>query len=299
MNIVILSRGPHLYSTKSLYKAATARGHRVEVVDHTDCNLLLEKGRLNIAYKDRFLDDVDAIIPRIGSSVTLQGAAVIQQFELMKVFTVARSHALLQARDKLRCLQKLASCGLDVPHTVFIGQARDLETLIDQVGGLPVIVKITESTHGSGVLLAETYRNAENVVEAFHRLKERVMIQEFIRESAGVDIRVLVVAGRVVAAMKRKARQGEFRSNLHRGAAAVAETLSAREKELAIKATQIMGLDVAGVDLLRSDRGPLILEVNASPGLEGIENTTGVNVAGRIIQFIERKKYKHLSSKNS
>lgn len=250
----------------------------------------MEKGRLEISYNGEFLREVDAIIPRIGSSVTFQGAAVIQQFELMKVFTVARSYALLQARDKLRCMQKLASYGIDVPRSVFVGQGQDIKELVEKVGGFPVIVKITESTHGSGVLLADSYHSASGIIEAFHRLKEKVMIQEFVEESAGTDLRVLVVAGQVVAAMKREAMEGEFRSNLHRGAQAMIEQISAREGELAVKATRIMGLDVAGVDLLRSSRGPLVLEVNASPGLEGIETTTGVDVAGKIIEFIERKK---------
>ncbi len=290
MNIVILSRGPHLYSTKSLCNAALKRGHRATVVDHTCCNLLMEKKKLTIVYKDQLLENVDAIIPRIGSSVTFQGAAVIQHFELMRVFTVARSYALLQARDKLRCLQKLASYGIDVPRSIFVGQYQDIQELISKVGGLPVIIKITESTHGSGVLLAETFHSANSIIEALHRLKEKVMVQEFVRESAGTDIRVLVVAGKVVASMKRRAKEGEFRSNLHRGASSTIEPLTSRERELAIKATQIMGLDVAGVDLLRSSRGPLILEVNASPGLEGIETTTGVDIAGKIIEFIERKK---------
>jgi ribosomal protein S6--L-glutamate ligase len=250
----------------------------------------MEKGRLEISYNGHFLEEVDAVIPRIGSSVTFQGAAVIQQFELMKVFTVARSYALVQARDKLRCMQKLASYGLDVPRSMFVGQGQQVEALINAIGGLPIIIKITESTHGSGVLLADTYHSASGIIEAFHRLKEKVMIQEYVKEASGTDIRVLVVAGKVVAAMKRSAAKGEFRSNLHRGASAITEQITARERELAVKATQIMGLDVAGVDLLRSSRGPLILEVNASPGLEGIENTTGVDVAGKIIAFIERKK---------
>lgn len=290
MNIIILSRGPHLYSTKSLCVAARKKGHQVRVVDHTGCSLFMEKGLLKISYNGQYLKDVDAIIPRIGSSVTFQGAAVIQHFELMKVFTVARSYALLQARDKLRCMQKLASYGIDVPRSVFVGQGQDIAALVEKVGGYPIIIKITESTHGSGVLLADSYNSASGIIEAFHRLKEKVMIQEFVRESAGTDLRVLVVAGQVVAAMKREAQEGEFRSNLHRGARAITETITTRERELAVKATQIMGLDVAGVDLLRSSRGALVLEVNASPGLEGIENTTGVDVAGKIIDFIERKK---------
>lgn len=289
MKIVILSRGPQLYSTQSLLRAAEGRGHEVHIIDHTMCHLRLEKDLLSVYHQGKSLEDVDGVIPRIGSSVTFQGAAVIQHFEMMKVTTTARSHALLQSRDKLRCLQKLVSCGIDVPKTVFLGRAGNLEQSIDFVGGLPVIIKVTESTHGSGVILAESLKSAQNVIDTFQYLKERVLLQEFIEETQGSDIRVLVVAGEAVAAMKRTAKKGEFRSNLHQGASSEPVQLTTREKELAVKATQIMGLDVAGVDLLRSTRGPLVLEINASPGLEGIENTTRVDVAGKIIHFIERK----------
>jgi len=289
MNIAILSRGPELYSTQSLYRAGARRGHRMTVIDHTRCNLIIERGRPQIIYEERPLRRLDAIIPRIGTSVTLQGASVISQFELMGVFTPSPAPALLQARDKLRCLQRLAAEGLDVPRTAFVIGGEELPPLIESVGGLPVIIKLLESTHGIGVLLAETYRGAESTVEAFHRLKERVLIQEFIREAGGADIRALVVAGEVVAAMKRQARKGEFRSNLHRGGSASPARLTEAEHAAVTRAVGAMGLDIAGVDLLRSERGPLIMEVNASPGLEGIETITEVDVAGRIIRYIERR----------
>lgn len=289
MNIAILSRGPELYSTQSLYRAGVRRGHRMSIIDHTFCNLLIERNQAQIIYEDRPLHRLDAVIPRIGSSVTLQGAAVINQLELMGVFTIARSEALLQARDKLRCLQRLAAGGLDVPRTVFVGDDEDLLPLVESVGGLPVVIKLLESTHGIGVLLAETLRSAESTVEAFRRLKERVLIQEFIREAEGADIRALVVGGEVVAGMKRQAREGEFRSNLHRGGTANVESLSEAEEQLVVQAVSAMGLDVAGVDLLRSARGPLIMEVNASPGLEGIETVAGVDVSGAVIRYIEKR----------
>lgn len=295
MKIAILSRGPQLYSTKSLLTAGIRKGHQMRIIDHTMCDLRMEKEAMEVYHKGEHLHDVEALIPRIGSSVTFQGAAVIQHFELMKVFTTARSNALLQCRDKLRCTQKLSSYGIDVPKTVYIGFGQDVKKAIEYVGGLPVIIKVNESTHGNGVILAETMRTATNIIETFQCLKERIMIQEFIKESKGEDIRALVVAGKVVAAMKRSAKAGDFRSNLHQGASAEAVRLNAREKELAVRATQIMGLDVAGVDLLRSKRGPLILEINASPGLEGIETITGIDVAGSVIAFIERKLQHKLS----
>ncbi len=289
MTIAILSRNEHLYSTRSLSEAAMFKGHEVIIVDHTACDLHLGTEGLQVIHRGRPLSDIDAIIPRIGNSVTSRGAAVVQQFELMKVFTVARSYALLQSRDKLKCLQKLSSYNIDIPKSIFVGDMQNIEESAAFVGGFPIIIKITESTHGSGVLIAHDYQSAINIIEAFMRVKKKVIIQEFIREVNGADIRALVVAGKVVAAMERKARDGEFRSNLHRGASAEPVVLTAREKDLAVKATQIMGLDVAGVDILRSQRGPLILEVNASPGLEGIETVTGINVAQTIIEFIERK----------
>ena len=289
MKIAILSRGPQLYSTQSLLRAGLERRHEMHIVDHTRCSLLIERGKARVYYDGYPLPRFDAIIPRIGASVTLQGAAVISHFEAMGAFTVARNEALMQSRDKLRCLQKLARCGIEVPRTLAVVPGQELHPLLPHIGGLPVVIKLLESTHGMGVILAENFRTASSIIEAFQRKGERLLIQEFIKEAQGADIRVLVVAGQVVAAMERQAQAGEFRSNLHLGASASAIELSPQEIELAQKVAQIMGLDVAGVDFLRSRRGPLVMEVNASPGLEGIEGYTGVDVAGKIIAFVEQR----------
>lgn len=287
MKIAILSRGPQLYSTQSLIRAGIKKGHEMHVVDHTRCSLVLERDRPRILYQGYRLERFDAVIPRIGASVTSIGASVISQFENMNVFVAANAAALIEARDKLRCLHRLSQHGIQIPKTVFIASGQNMQAAVSQLGGLPVVVKLLEGTHGIGVILAETFRTVESTVEAFQRLNNRVMLQEFIREAKGRDVRVLVVNNQVVAAMERQARSGEFRSNLHRGGSARQVKLTPEERELAVKVVQIMGLHVGGVDFLRSERGPLIMEVNASPGLEGIETVTGINVAGRIIQFIE------------
>jgi len=297
MNIAILSRGSQLYSTQSLYRAGFRRVHHMQVIDHQRCNLLIEKNIPQVYYEGSPLLAIDAVIPRIGASVTSYGAAVIKQFEMMDVFTSARSEALLQSRDKFRCLQRLFVCGLDVPKTFICRNVEDLPKLIDKLGGAPVIVKLLESTHGIGVVLAENKKTAISIVEAFSKTNQRVIVQEFIEEAKGADIRAFVVGGRVVAAMKRQATDGEFRSNLHRGATAFPVQLNEEEQRMVTKATRVMGLDVAGVDLLRSKRGMLVLEVNASPGLEGIEGTTGVNIAGAIIDFVARRCKKWSSYK--
>ncbi|RMF27425.1 MAG: RimK family alpha-L-glutamate ligase [Bacteroidetes bacterium] len=236
--------------------------------------------------------DLDAVIPRIGASVTFYGAAVIQQFELMGVYTAARADALLQARDKLRSLQLLAAAGMDIPRTFIVNNPDVVGSLIDELGGPPVVIKLLESTHGLGVILAETRKTAISIVEAFQRTNQKVIVQEFIEEARGADIRVLVVGGRVVAAMRRQAVDGEFRSNLHRGASATRVKLRQEEVNLVQRAVKLLGLDVAGVDLLRSRRGPLLLEINASPGLEGIETITGVDIAGAIIEHVVRRARK-------
>lgn len=259
----------------------------MHVVDHTRCSLVLERDRPRILYQGYRLERFDAVIPRIGASVTSIGASVISQFENMNVFVAANAAALIEARDKLRCLHRLAQHGIQIPKTLFVASGQNMQAAVSQLGGLPVVVKLLEGTHGIGVILAETFRTVESTVEAFQRLNNRVMLQEFIREARGRDVRVLVVNNQVVAAMERQARPGEFRSNLHRGGSARQVKLTPEERELAVKVVQIMGLHVGGVDFLRSERGPLIMEVNASPGLEGIETVTGINVAGRIIQFIE------------
>ncbi|GAB5551022.1 MAG: 30S ribosomal protein S6--L-glutamate ligase [Saprospiraceae bacterium] len=289
MKIVILSRGPQLYSTQSLLRAGMRRGHQIRIIDHVLCDFMIEKGQMSVYHNGFLIDQPDAIIPRIGSSVTAKGAAVISQFEAMNRITTVRSMALLQARDKLRSLQKLASCGIGIPATAYLNDTENIRTIIDRLGGLPVVIKLLESTHGIGVILAESFKSAESTVEAFQKLKERVIIQEFIEEAKGADIRALVVAGEVVAAMKRQAQAGEFRSNLHRGASSTPVKLTAQEKEVVLRSTKIMGLDIAGVDILRSSRGPLIMEINASPGLEGIETTTRIDVSSKIIHYLEKR----------
>lgn len=289
MNIAILSRGAYLYSTQSLRRACLRRGHQVRILDHMRCTLAIDRGEAQVYYDDEIQEPFDAVIPRIGSSVTQQGAAVINHFEMMKVFCTTNSDALLYARDKLRCLQKLAFAGIETPKTIAAGEGQNIGALLSNFSSMPIIVKLLESTHGAGVMLAETRRSAEATVEAFQKLGERVIMQEFIAEASGSDVRAFVVDGKVVAAMERRAKEGEFRSNLHRGASAVSTILSKEEEWVAQHAAKILGLSIAGVDLLRSERGPLIIEVNASPGLEGIETVTGVDVAGRIISFIERE----------
>jgi ribosomal protein S6--L-glutamate ligase len=252
------------------------------------CTLLIEKKNPMVWYNGRKLDYFDAIIPRIGASVTFYGAAVVRQFEMMKVFTAVESQALIRSRDKLRSLQILSRAGLGLPKTMFMDYSRDTEGVIEAVGGAPVVIKLLEGTQGLGVVLAENKKAAQSVIEAFHGVKARIIVQEFIKEAKGVDIRAFVVDGEVIGAMRRQARDGEFRSNLHRGGEAQVVKLTRQEKHAAIIAAKKMGLGVAGVDMLPSKRGPLIIEVNSSPGLEGIETATGVDIAGRIIQYLER-----------
>nr|WP_321245934.1 30S ribosomal protein S6--L-glutamate ligase [uncultured Psychroserpens sp.] len=292
MNIVILSRNPHLYSTDRLVKEAESRGHQVEIIDPLKCDIIIEKEKPTIFYKDRYLDYVDAIIPRIGSSVTFYGCAVVRQFEEMGVFTIATSDAIQRSRDKLRSLQRLSKAGIGMPKTVFTNYSRDVEEVIEHVGGTPVIIKLLEGTQGLGVVLAESKNAAESVLEAFNGLQARVIVQEFIKEAKGADIRALVVDGQVVGAMKRQGKEGEFRSNLHRGGSANIIKLDADELKLAMNASKVLKLPVCGVDMLQSTRGPLLLEVNSTPGLEGIEGATGKNIAKAIITFIERNAKK-------
>ncbi|MDR6300050.1 30S ribosomal protein S6--L-glutamate ligase [Mesonia maritima] len=288
MNIKILSRNSNLYSTKRLVEAATKRKHTVEVVDPLKCDIVIEKRKPNIYYKGGYIVDVDAIIPRIGSSVTFYGTAVVRQFEMMGAFTTTDSEALVRSRDKLRSLQVLSRAKIGLPKTVFTNYSRDVEGVIKQVGGVPLVIKLLEGTQGLGVVLAETKNAAESVIEAFNGLQARVIVQEFIKEAKGADIRAFVVDGHVVGAMKRQGKEGEFRSNLHRGGSAEVIQLTDEEEIAAVKACKAMGLGVAGVDLLQSSRGPLILEVNSSPGLEGIEKATGKDIAKTIIRYIEK-----------
>lgn len=292
MNIAILSRDTKLYSTIRLKEAGEKAGHKVEIINHMKCVLLVEKKNPMVLYKGRRLDYFDAVIPRIGASVTFYGAAVVRQFEMMKVFTAVESQALIRSRDKLRSLQVLSRAGIGLPKTVFMDYSEDSEGAIEMVGGAPVVIKLLEGTQGLGVVLAENKKAAQSVIEAFHGVHARIIIQEFIKEAKGSDIRAFVVDGEVVGAMRRQAREGEFRSNLHRGGSAMVVKLSKQERATAISAAKKMGLGVAGVDMLPSKRGPLILEVNSSPGLEGIEGATKVDIAGKIIRYLEKNAAK-------
>ncbi len=291
MRIAILSANPTLYSTQRLLNAANQRGHEGIVVNHLNCQVMIEGGRPSVLYEGRELDPLDAIVPRIGASVTDYGCAIVRQFEMMKVFTTAKSQAITRSRNKLRSLQVLSKAGVGLPKTVFANHPKNgsVTQLIHLVGGPPVIIKLLEGTQGIGVVLAETTKAAKSTIEAFYGLKKHVLVQEFVDEAKGADIRAFVVGGRVVGAMKRQGVEGDFRSNIHRGGNAVAVQLSAAEEQTAIDATRALGLKVAGVDMLPSARGPLVLEVNSSPGLEGIESATGVDVAAEIIAYIEDK----------
>lgn len=291
MKIAILSRNKNLYSTKRLIEAAEQRGHEVIVLDHMKCVLVIEAGRPHIYYNGKEVTDVNAVIPRIGASATFYGSAVVRQFEMMKIFTAVESQALVRSRDKLRCLQILARAGIGMPKTAFANEPRDIESVIASIGGAPCVVKLLEGTQGIGVILAENDKAAKSVIEAFLKLDANMLVQEFIKESRGADIRVFVVDGQIVGAMKRQAKEGEFRSNLHRGGTASLIQLSPEERATAIKSAKKLGLGIAGVDLLQSDRGPLVMEVNSSPGLEGIEGATGVDIAGKIIEYVERNEF--------
>lgn len=288
MKIVILSRNPNLYSTKRLVEAGTQRKHEMLVVDHSKCDIIMEKKRPSIIYKGEPLLGVDAVIPRIGASVTFYGSAVVRQFEMMKVFTATESQALVRSRDKLRSLQILARAGLGLPKTGFTNEAKNVKEIIKHVGGAPLVIKLLEGTQGIGVVLAETEGAAESVLEAFHGLNARVIVQQFIAEAKGADIRAFVVDGVVVGAMKRQGKPGEFRSNLHRGGHAEIIELSDDEENAALKSAKVLGLSIAGVDMLQAASGPMIMEVNSSPGLEGIEGATGEDIAKKIIRYVER-----------
>jgi ribosomal protein S6--L-glutamate ligase len=288
MNIKILSRNSSLYSTSRLIEAAKQRKHSVEVIDPLKCDLIIEKKKPSVYYRGKYLTETDAVIPRIGASITYYGTAVVRQFEMMGCFTTTESQALVRSRDKLRSLQILSRARLGLPKTVFTNYSRDVRDVIDHVGGAPLVIKLLEGTQGLGVVLAETINAAESVIEAFNGLQARVIIQEFIKEAKGADIRAFIIDGQVVGAMKRQGKEGEFRSNLHRGGTAEVIDLTDEEENAAIKAAKCMGLGVAGVDMLQSARGPLILEVNSSPGLEGIEKATGKDIAKSIIRYIER-----------
>lgn len=287
MKIAVLSRNPKLYSTRRLIEAGTQRGHEMHVVNTLRCYMNIAADKPSIHYKGEDLVGFDAIIPRIGASITFYGTAVVRQFEMMGVFSINESVAISRSRDKLRSLQLLARKGIGMPVTGFAHSPDDVEDLIKMVGGAPLVIKLLEGTQGIGVVLAETKKAAESVIEAFMGLKANILVQEFIKEAGGADIRCLVVGGKVVAAMERRAQEGEFRSNLHRGGSASLIKITPKERSMAIRAAATLGLNVAGVDLLRSSRGPLIMEVNSSPGLEGIETATNKDIAAIIIELIE------------
>lgn len=271
-----------------LVEAGEKKGHEMLVVDHSKCDIVIEKKKPVIRYNDQVLSGIDAIIPRIGASVTFYGTAVVRQFEMMHVFSAVESQALVRSRDKLRSLQVLSRAGLGMPKTVFSNYSKHTTSILKEVGGAPCVIKLLEGTQGLGVVLASNENAAVSVIEAFNGLQARVIIQEFIKEAKGADIRAFVVDGVVVGAMKRQGKPGEFRSNLHRGGTAEIIELSDEEENAALKAARVMGLGVAGVDMLQSARGPLILEVNSSPGLEGIEAATGKDIAKSIIKYVER-----------
>lgn len=287
MKIGVLSRNAKLYSTRRLVEAAKARDHEIRVIDTLRCYMNMATAKPSIHYRGEELVGYDAIIPRIGASISFYGTAVVRQFEMMGVFPVNESVAITRSRDKLRSLQLLARKGLGMPLTGFAHSPDDIPDLIDMVGGAPLVIKLLEGTQGIGVVLAETKKAAQSVIEAFMGLNVNIMVQEFIKEAGGSDIRCLVIGDKVVAAMKRQGAPGEFRSNLHRGGSAELVRITAPERRTAVQAAKVMGLNVAGVDILRSNHGPLVLEVNSSPGLEGIERATGKDVAGMIIEFIE------------
>ena len=289
MKIAILSRDGTLYSCKRLREAARRRGHIVEVLDPLSCYMNINPASSSIHYKGQQLPHYDAVIPRIGSAITYYGMAALRQFEMLGSYPLNESVAITRARDKLRSLQLLARQGIDLPVTGIAHSPDDTSDLIDMVGGAPLVVKLVEGTQGIGVVLAETRQAAESVVDAFRGLNAHILVQEYIKEAKGRDIRCLVVGNEVVAAIERRAKDGDFRSNLHRGGVATVADITAAEREIAVKAAQTLGLDVAGVDILRASRGPLVMEVTASPGLEGVETTTGIDIAGKMIEWIERQ----------
>ncbi len=288
MKIAVLSTNKNLYSTRRLVEAGLERGHQMPVINHKRCYMNIASSKPEIHIDGKAIEGVDAIIPRIGASVSFYGTAVVRQFEVMGVYSVNESVAITRSRDKLRASQLLARKGLGLPVTGFANAPGDTDDLLKIVGGAPVVIKLLEGTQGVGVVLAETDKAAESVIEAFRGLKANFMVQEFIKEAGGADIRCFVVGDKVVASMMRKGKEGEFRSNLHRGGSAKLVKITPEERKTAVRSAQVMGLNVAGVDLLRSARGPVVMEVNSSPGLEGIENATQKDVAGMIIEFIEK-----------
>lgn len=288
MRIAILSRNPKLYSTKRLVESGEARGHQVDIINTMLCYMDITKSRPVVRYKGEELPYYDAVIPRIGASVTFYGTSVVRQFEMMGTFSVNESVAISRSRDKLRSLQLLARKGVGLPRTGFANQSSNTKDLIKTVGGAPLVIKLLEGTQGIGVVLAENEKSAESIIQAFMGLKANILVQEFIKEAGGADVRCFVVGDKVVAAMKRQGAEGEFRSNLHRGGSATLVKLSKEERATAVTAAKVMGLGMCGVDLLQSNTGPVVMEVNSTPGLGGIESATGKDVAGLIFEHIEK-----------
>ncbi|MGE0631772.1 MAG: 30S ribosomal protein S6--L-glutamate ligase [Pseudobdellovibrionaceae bacterium] len=287
MKLALLSRKKSLYSSRRLLEAAEQRGHSIHTMDPLRCYMNISSGNPSIHYRGEKLENFDAVIPRIGASVTFYGTAVVRQFEMMGVYPLNESQSISRSRDKLRCLQILSREGVGMPLTSFGNMIDDTEDMLKMVKGTPVVIKLLEGAQGMGVVLAETKSAAESVIDAFRNLKAHFLVQEFISEARGQDIRCFVIGHEVVGAIMRTAKDGEFRANLHQGGSAVAIDVTEAERAIAIKAASTLGLNVAGVDILRSNRGPLILEVNSSPGLEGIEKATGIDIGGKIMEFIE------------
>lgn len=289
MKIAILSRDARLYSTSRLVEAAENRGHEVHVIDYVRCYMNITAHNPQVVFQGKVLEGFDAVIPRIGAPYTFYGTAVVRQFEMAGVFCANESQAIARSRDKLRCLQLLARKGIGIPVTAAADSTRDIAGVVKIVGGAPMVIKLVEGTQGIGVVLAETDKAAESVIQAFRGLSANILCQEFIAEAKGSDIRCFVIGGKVVASMKRTGPPGEFRSNLHRGGTAERAKLTPEERATAVRSAKAMGLNVCGVDLLRSNHGPVVMEVNSSPGLEGIEGATGLDVASKIIEFLERR----------
>lgn len=288
MKIALLSRNPKLYSTQRIVETARERGHEIRTLDVLRCYMNITSHNPEIHYKGEVLNGFDAVIPRIGASVTIYGTAVLRQFEMMGVYPLNESQGITRSRDKLRALQLLSRKGIGLPVTGFAHKPDDIEDLIKIVHGAPLVIKLLQGTQGIGVVLAETQKAAESVIESFFGLKANVLVQEFIEEAGGADIRCFVIGEKVVAAMKRQAKEGEFRSNIHRGGTSSLVKITPEERSTAVRAAATMGLNVSGVDILRTNHGPVVIEVNSSPGLEGIENATGKDIATMIIQFLEK-----------
>ncbi|MBF0341088.1 MAG: 30S ribosomal protein S6--L-glutamate ligase [Magnetococcales bacterium] len=290
MRIAILARNPELYSHKRLVEAARVRGHEVEIIDTLKVYMNISSNQPTVRYGGKVLTGFDAVIPRIGASITFYGLAVLHQFEMMGVFSLNSSESIAKSRDKLRCLQLLARDGIGLPVTGFAHTTQFTDDLIQMAGGAPVVIKLLEGTQGIGVVLAETHRSAKSMIEAFRGMDANILVQEYIKEADSADIRCLVIGERVVASMMRQGNGEDFRSNLHRGGEARSIRITPGERQTAVRSARLMGLNVAGVDMLRSNRGPLVMEINSSPGLEGLEKATGIDVAGKIIHFLEQKK---------